>query len=250
MPVQPSRGFCKIKFFNALALAFSIAGICPALLTAQNVGESMVAADSGVQAPIFNDNLPDRATADDRDRLRDLYSGSELDRYSKEPENNIPEFDRSTETQPPETLDRLPNRGENRQEFPIPNPLPRNLPPLPEPAPPAPLPEPEQLLPPAVGTPAQPAELSNVPGTIKVDRFEIFGSNVFSKQLLDAGLKDFVGRPLTFAQLLQARSALSQLHISKGYHIWSADWATNAHRLSCEDISAKRQARKYKCSRD
>ena len=141
MPVQPSRGFCKIKLFHALALAFSIAGICPALLTVQSVGESMVAADSGVQAPIFNDNLPDRATADDRDRLRDLYSGSELDRYSKELENNIPEFDRSTETQPPETLDRLPNRGENRQEFPIPNPLPRNLLPLPEPAPPAPLPE-------------------------------------------------------------------------------------------------------------
>ena len=87
MTVQPSRGFCKIKFFNALALAFSIAaGICPALLTGQNVGESMVPADSGVQAPIFNENLPDRATADDRDRLRDLYSDSELDRYSKEPE--------------------------------------------------------------------------------------------------------------------------------------------------------------------
>jgi len=148
MPVQPSRGFCKIKFFQALALGFSIAGICPALLAAQSVGESMVAADSGVRAPIFNDNLPSQETADDRDRLRDLYSGSELDRYSKEPENNIPEFDLSTETQPPETLDQLPNRGENRQEFPIPNPLPRNLPPLPEPAPPAPLPEAQQLLPP------------------------------------------------------------------------------------------------------
>jgi hypothetical protein len=131
MPVQPSRGFCKIKFFNALALAFSIAGICPALLTAQNVGESMVAADSGVQGPIFNDNLAARATADDRDRLRDLYSGSELDTDTQESKNNIPEFDLSTETQPPETLARLPNRGENRQEFPIGNPLPRTLPPLP-----------------------------------------------------------------------------------------------------------------------
>jgi len=170
MTVQPSRGFCKIKFFNALALAFSIAGICPALLTAQSVGESMVAADSGVQAPIFNDNLPDRATADDRDRLRDLYSGSELDRYSKESENNIPEFGRSTETQPPETLDRLPNRGENRQEFAIGNPRQRNLPPLREPALPEPLPEAEQLLPPAVGAPAQPAELPNIPGTLTYSR--------------------------------------------------------------------------------
>ncbi|MEG4207628.1 hypothetical protein QUA20_27360 [Microcoleus sp. Pol7_A1] len=115
MPVQHSRGFCKIKFFKALALGFSIAGICRAPLAAQSVGESMVAADSGVQAPIFNDNLPNQETADDRDRLRDLYSGSELDRDSKDPENNIREFDGSTETQARETLAQLPNRGENRQ---------------------------------------------------------------------------------------------------------------------------------------
>lgn len=248
MPVQPSRGFCKIKFFQALALGFSIAGICPALLAAQSVGESMVAADSEVRSPIFNDNLPSQETADDRDRLRDLYSGSELDTYSKEPENNIPEFDRSTQSEA-ETLAQLPDRGENRQEVPIPNPLQQNLPPLPEPSPPAPLPEAEQLLPP-VPAPAQPAELPNIPGTIKVDRFEVVGSAVFSKQELDATLEDFVGRPLTFAQLLQARSAVSQLYISKSYHIWSADWAANAHCLSCEDISARRQARKYKYSRD
>ena len=115
MAVQPSRDFCKIKFLNALALAFSIASICPALLTAQSVGKSVVAADSGVQAPIFNENLPARATADNRDRLGDLYSGSELDRDSKDPENNIREFDGSTETQARETLAQLPNRGENRQ---------------------------------------------------------------------------------------------------------------------------------------
>jgi hypothetical protein len=215
MAVQPSRGFCKIKFFNALALAFSIAGICPALLTAQSVGKSMVAADSGVQAPIFNDNLPNQETAHDRDRLRDLYSGSELDTYTKEPENNIPEFD-PTQSEA-ETLAQLPHRGENRQEFPLPNALPRNLPPLLEPAPPEPLPPAEQLLPPAVGAAEQPAELPNIPGTIKVDRFEVVGSTVFSKQELDGALEDFVGRPLTFAQLLQARSAVSQLYISKGY---------------------------------
>jgi hemolysin activation/secretion protein len=79
------------------------------------------------------------------------------------------------------------------------------------------LPEAEQLLPPAVGAPAQPGELPNIPGTIKVDRFEVVGSTVFRKQELDATLKDFVGRPLTFAQMLQARSAVSQLYISQGY---------------------------------
>ena len=153
MPVQFSRGFCQIKFFNALALGFSIAGICPAPLAAQSVGESMVAVGSGVQAPIFNDNLPNQETADDRDWLPDLYSISELDRYRKQPENDIPEFDRLTETQATKTLAQLPNRGENRQEFPIPNPLPRTQAPLPEPAPPAPLPPAEQLLPPAVPAP-------------------------------------------------------------------------------------------------
>ena len=182
MAVQPSRGFCKIKFFQALALAFSIAGICPELLAAQSVGESIVAADSGVRVPSLKDNLPSQETADERDRLRDIYSGSELDTYSQEPENNIPEFDRSTETQPPETLDQLPNRGENRQEFPLSNPLQRNLPRLFEPAPPEPLPEVQQLLPPAVPAPTQPAELPNILGTIKVDRFEVVGSTVFSKQ--------------------------------------------------------------------
>ncbi|MEG3896040.1 MULTISPECIES: ShlB/FhaC/HecB family hemolysin secretion/activation protein [unclassified Microcoleus] len=222
MPVQPSRGFCEIKFFKALALGFSIAAICPAPLAAQSVGESMVAAHSRVRLPIDNDNLPsqlklDRETADDRDRLHDLYSGSELDKDSKDQENDIPEFDRPAQSEERETLAQLPNRGENRQEFPIPNPLPPTPAPLREPAPPAPLPPPEQLLQPSAPAPAQPAELPNIPGTITVDRFEVVGSTVFSKQELDAVLKDFIGRPLTFAQLLQARSAVSQLYISKGY---------------------------------
>jgi hypothetical protein len=91
----------------------------------------MVAADSGVRSPIFNNNLTNQETADDRDRVRDLYSGSELDRDSKEPENSIPEFDRSTQSEAPETLSQLPSRGENRHEFPIPNPRLPNPAPLP-----------------------------------------------------------------------------------------------------------------------
>ena len=216
MPLPSSRGFHKIKFFRTLALGCSIAAICPAPLAAQSVGESMVAAESEGRSPIFNDKLKlDRETADDRARLPDLYSGSELDRDSKQAENDIPEFDPSAQSQERETLAQLPNRGENRQEIPIPNPLPPTPAPLREPAPPAPLPPPEQLLQPSA--PAQPEELPNIPGTIKVDRFEVIGSTVFSKEELDAVLKDFVGRPLTFSQLLQARSAVSQLYISKGY---------------------------------
>ena len=216
MPLPSSRGFCKIKFFRALALGCSITAICPAPLAAQSVGESIVAAESAGRSPIFNDKLKlDRETADDRARLPDLYSPLELDRHSKQAENDIPEFDPSAQSQERETLAQLPNRGENRQEIPIPNPLPPTPAPLREPPPPAPLPPPEQLLQPSA--PIQPAELPNIPGTVTVDRFEVIGSTVFSKQELDAVLKDFVGRPLTFAQLLQARSAVSQLYISKGY---------------------------------
>ncbi|MEP6540956.1 hypothetical protein NDI47_02015 [Microcoleus vaginatus GB1-A2] len=51
---------------------------------------------------------------------------------------------------------------------------------------------------------------------MNVDRVEVVGSTVFSKEELDAVLKDFVDRPLTFAQLLQARSAAGKLYISKG----------------------------------
>ncbi len=216
MPLPPFRGFCKIKFFRALALGCSIAAICPAPLAAQSVGESMLAAESEGRSPIVNDNLKlDRETADDRDQLPDLYSPLELDRDSKQAENDIPEFNPSAQSEKKETLAQLPNRGENRQEIPIPNPLLPTPAPLREPELAAPLPPPEQLLQPSA--PTQPAELPNIPGTIKVDRFEVVGSTVFSKQELDAVLKDFIGRPLTFAQLLQARSAVSQLYISKGY---------------------------------
>ena len=215
MPLPSSRGFHKIKFFRTLALGCSIAAICPAPLAAQSVGESMVAAESAGRSPIFNDKLKlDRETADDRARLSDLYSRSELDRDSKDQENDIPEFDPSAQSEA-ETLAQFPNRGESRQEFPLPNPLLPTPAPLREPAPPAPLPPPEQLLQPSA--PIQPAELPNIPGTVTVDRFEVVGSTVFSKQELDAVLKDFIGRPLTFSQLLQARSAVSKLYISKGY---------------------------------
>lgn len=222
MPRPHSRGFCKIKFFRATALGCSITAICPASLAAQSVGEPIVAGESVGRSPFVNHNLQSQLklnpeTADARDRFSpDLYSGSELDRYSKEPETDIPEFAAAAPSQEPETLAQLPNRGDNRQEIPIPNPVLPNQAPLPEPAPRAPLPPAEQLLPP-VPVPRRTEELPNIPGTITVDRFEVVGSTVFSKQELDAALKNFVGRPLTFAELLEARSAVSQLYTSKGF---------------------------------
>ncbi|WP_293274655.1 hypothetical protein [Microcoleus sp. PH2017_18_LLB_O_A] len=153
MPLPHSRGFCKIKFFSAIALGCSITAICFASSAAQSVGDPIVAGESGGRSPFVNNNLQSSG---------DLYSGSELDRYSKEPETDIPEFAAAAPSQEPETLAQLPNRGDNRQEIPIPNPVLPNPAPLPEPAPPAPLPPIEQLLPP-VPVPRRTEELPNIP---------------------------------------------------------------------------------------
>jgi hemolysin activation/secretion protein len=100
--------------------------------------------------------------------------------------------------------------------IPIPPPLPPELPI------PSPLPPPEKLLQPSGATPTNLEELnnfpgSNVPGTINVVGFEVVGSTVFSQAEFERLLAGFIGRPLAFAEILQARSAVTELYISKGY---------------------------------
>ncbi|PSN75768.1 hemolysin activation/secretion protein [filamentous cyanobacterium CCP4] len=53
--------------------------------------------------------------------------------------------------------------------------------------------------------------------TVVVDRFEVVGSTVFSEAELQTVLASFVGRPLTLAELLQARTAITQLYVDGGY---------------------------------
>jgi hemolysin activation/secretion protein len=86
---------------------------------------------------------------------------------------------------------------------------------LPEPLPP--LPPPEDLLD-ADGLP--PVDNDNVPGgdeTFTVSGFNIIGSSVFSEAELAAVTAPYIDRPLTFAELLDLRSAITQLYIDKGY---------------------------------
>jgi hemolysin activation/secretion protein len=45
----------------------------------------------------------------------------------------------------------------------------------------------------------------------------VVGSTVFSEAALQAAVAPFVGRPLTLAELLQARTAITQLYIDGGY---------------------------------
>lgn len=80
------------------------------------------------------------------------------------------------------------------------------------------LPPPEDLLqsPPPIRTTPTP-----IPGeareTFTVERFNIVGSTVFSPKQLDAVLAPFTNRLLTFTELLQARSEITQLYIDSGY---------------------------------
>lgn len=80
------------------------------------------------------------------------------------------------------------------------------------------LPPPEELLQSPPPIPATPSPIpGKVPETFTVERFDVVGSTVFSPQELDAVLAPFTKRPLTFAELFQARSAITQLYIDNGY---------------------------------
>ncbi|NJO66349.1 MAG: ShlB/FhaC/HecB family hemolysin secretion/activation protein [Leptolyngbyaceae cyanobacterium RM1_405_57] len=93
---------------------------------------------------------------------------------------------------------------------------PPSLEPLPEPEPLQPLPPPEELLetPPATSPDGIPGEL---PETITVSGFEVVGSTVFDDATLAEATAPFTNRPISFAELLQARSAVTQLYIDAGY---------------------------------
>lgn len=97
-----------------------------------------------------------------------------------------------------------------RQELPSQQPL--------EPTPPTPLPPPEQLLEPSPSNPQTPEPSSGkVPDLIRVDRFEFEGNTAISDAELTKVTEPFTGRDISFAELFQARSAVTQLYIERGY---------------------------------
>lgn len=86
------------------------------------------------------------------------------------------------------------------------------------PSTPAPLPPPEDLLQPPASTPTTPEPIpGEVPANITVERFEVEGSTVFSPEEFAQVLAPFTKKPISFAELFQARSAVTQLYISRGY---------------------------------
>ena len=83
---------------------------------------------------------------------------------------------------------------------------------------PAPLPPPERLLESPPSSPRTPEPVpGKVPETITIQRFEFEGNTVFSDRELAKVTAPFTNRPISFAELFQARSAVTQLYLDKGY---------------------------------
>ena len=99
------------------------------------------------------------------------------------------------------------------------NPLPREqpipTPPLPnQPLPP--LPSPDELLP-TPQNPTSPSESPEIPQRIRVERIVVEGSNVFSAAELHDVVQNYEKRDLSFAELLEARSAITKFYVDHGY---------------------------------
>jgi len=95
---------------------------------------------------------------------------------------------------------------------------PPSLEPFPEPTPPQKLPPPSELLQPPTSPSVPPETLpEGAPATIRVERFEVEGSTVFDEEDFAEALAEFLNRPLSFAELFRARSAVTQLYTDNGY---------------------------------
>ena len=63
-------------------------------------------------------------------------------------------------------------------------------------------------------TPIQPQD---IPETMVLSRFKIVGNNVIPQSEIDAVLKPYLFRPISFVELISAQQAVTQLYIDRGY---------------------------------
>jgi hemolysin activation/secretion protein len=88
--------------------------------------------------------------------------------------------------------------------------------PFPLPQIPSILPPPIELLPPRGNTPPEKLP-DNHNKNIIIEKFDVIGSTVFSPQTLAKELTEFTGRPISLAEVFQARSKITNLYIKNGY---------------------------------
>ncbi|GAB4183079.1 MAG: ShlB/FhaC/HecB family hemolysin secretion/activation protein [Coleofasciculaceae cyanobacterium] len=124
----------------------------------------------------------------------DTILGVKLDKDAAEPTMSISVAQVLREEQPP-SLEPLPEQ----------QPLPRQPPPDQLLSPPTP------ELSPSESTPEE------APATLIVEQFQFEGNTVFSDAQLAETLNDYIGRRISFAELLQARSEITKLYVEKGY---------------------------------
>ncbi len=90
--------------------------------------------------------------------------------------------------------------------------------PLPSPQLPQQLPPPVELLPPSAPSATPEQQLpEKSPQTITVEKFEVIGSTVFSLEELAQVTAEFTKKPISLAEVFQARSKITDLYIKKGY---------------------------------
>ncbi|BAZ50058.1 surface antigen variable number [Nostoc sp. NIES-4103] len=79
------------------------------------------------------------------------------------------------------------------------------------------LPPPSELLQPSQPPPTPDEPLPEVSQIFTVRQFEVIGSTVFSQKKLAEVLAEFTNKPITFAQLLEARFKITELYTQQGY---------------------------------
>jgi hemolysin activation/secretion protein len=80
-----------------------------------------------------------------------------------------------------------------------------------------PLPPIEELLPPRSPSDETPGNLDEIPGTIEVRGYRVVGSTVFDDDEFAELLEDLVGSEIRFAQLLEARTRITDLYVESKY---------------------------------
>lgn len=87
----------------------------------------------------------------------------------------------------------------------------------PQPPQPQPLPPRDNPLNDSLNAPPLPESVLDIPGTVVVSEFSFAGNTVFSSEELNQTLKEYTNRPISFAQLVQAASIITQLYVERGY---------------------------------